>query len=185
MNQSDKNQSAGYSGSVEFESTLRLLANLPAPAGVEDRVQAGLLSASRTAASKSRILAWPVAPRPEVGWMQSSLLRSAAAAAIVAVVIGGGWGISSRLQPAQPASAIATPPRVSAQGGFSSAGAKRTPQTLNGPIVVTQPQAQPLASALPAPNAAAKPSAPAPLHRAKSADAANKGDALPVAPPAK
>jgi hypothetical protein len=73
-------------------------------------------------------------------------MRAAAAAAIVAVVVGGGWGISSRFQPAQPSSAIAVPQRGAGQTqGFSSAGAMRTPQTLNGPVVahpaalVTQP----------------------------------------------
>jgi len=79
-------------------------------------------------------------------------------------VVGGGWGISSRFQPAQPSSAIAIPQRGAGQvgqpgqvgqGGFSSAGAMRTPQTLNGPIVaapavahpVTIPQAQTKAAA--------------------------------------
>ncbi|MGD0832003.1 MAG: hypothetical protein ABR907_13755 [Terracidiphilus sp.] len=181
MNQSDRNPSAGSAGNVEFESTLRLLANLPAPAGLQDRVQAGLLSASRTVAPKARILAWPVALRPAAGWMQSSLARSVAAAAIFAVVIGGGWSISSRLHPAQPASAFTTSPRVSTQGGFSSAGAMRTPQTLNGPIVVAQPQAQPAPSAPLMPIAAAKPGAPTPLHSAKPVEAINKADALPVA----
>jgi hypothetical protein len=185
MNYSDKNQSAGSSGSVEFESTLRLLANLPAPAGLEDRVHAGLLSELRTATPKARILAWPVALRPAAGWMQTSLIRSAAAAAIVAVVIGGGWGISSRLQPAQPTSALATPPRVSAQGGFSSAGAKRTPKTLNGPIVVAPTLAQPAATTPQASNAAAKPSVSAPLHRAKSGEDPSQADALPAALQAK
>jgi hypothetical protein len=172
MNQSDMSRSTGSSGVSEFESMLRLLANLPAPTGLEARVQAGLLSAAHTAAPKARILAWPVALRPAAGWLQSSLIRSAAAAAIVAVVIGGGWGISSRLPPPQPTSAIAMPPRLSAQGGFSSAGAKRSPQTLNGPIVVAPTLTQP---------AAAKPGSPAPLHRAKSGEATNKADALPAA----
>jgi hypothetical protein len=136
MNPSSQNQFAGSSG--EFEETLRLIARLSPPEGLEERVQAGL----RTEASsgRARTLRWPKALRLENAWMQN-LARAAAAAAIVAVVVGGGWGISSRFQPAQPSSAVAVPPRSAGQnghtgqGGFSSAGAMRTPQTLNGPII--------------------------------------------------
>ena len=63
-------------------------------------------------------------------------MRGAAAAAIVFVVVGGGWGVYLRVQPVQAPKVIAMP-RVSAGGGFSSAGAMRTPQTLNGPVLVT------------------------------------------------
>jgi len=131
-------------------------------------VQAGLRAASRTNLGRGKILQWPVALRLDNAWMRSSLARAAAAAVIVAVVVGGGWGIISRVQPAQPARAIATPPRVSSQGGFSSAGAMRTPQTLNGPVV-----AQP---------AVAAPQTP--VRRGKSA-AAHKSIAQPAALPAK
>jgi|CZKF01.1.fsa_nt_gi hypothetical protein len=132
------------SGSGEFENTLRLIARLSAPEGLEERVQAGLRTAAKTASGRTRIFAWPVALRLDYIWLQN-LARAAAAAAIVAVVVGGGWGISSRFQPVQPTSAIAAPLHSTGQGGFSSAGAMRTPQTLNGPIVahpakaVTQP----------------------------------------------
>ena len=116
------------------EETLRLIARLSAPEGLENRVQAGLRAKS-TVQGRAPILQWPMALRLDHAWMRSSLARAAAAAAIVAVVVGGGWGVISRVQPAQPARAVATPPRVSAQGSFSSAGAMRTPQTLNGPVV--------------------------------------------------
>jgi len=116
------------------EETLRLIAHLPAPQGLEDRVHTGLLSRPRT----GRVLAWPVAPRLESGWM-----RSAAAAAIVFVVAGGGWGVYSRVQQPLPARVIAVPPHVAAPGGFSSAGAMRTPQTLNGPLLAHPVAAQP------------------------------------------
>src|ERR1035437_5968060 len=134
MNTHHQNQFANEASS-SAEETLRLLAHLPAPEGLEDRVQAGLRVAAKAAPRPTRILAWPMALRPVNGWMQSSLLRSAAAAAIAFVVVGGGWILSSRVQTAQPATAITTPPRTAASGGFSSAGAMRTPQTLNGPIV--------------------------------------------------
>jgi hypothetical protein len=72
------------------EATLRLIARLPAPDGLEDRVMAGLKTAPRTA----RVLVWPSLFQPTTGWM-----RGAAAAAIVFVVAGGGWGIYSYVQP--------------------------------------------------------------------------------------
>jgi hypothetical protein len=132
MNSSQK-PLVGSSGN--YDETLRLIARLSPPKGLEERVQAGLRTATSTASGKARILRWP-----ETLWVQN-LARATAAAAIVAVVVGGGWGISSRFQPAQPSSAVAVPPHSAGQtgqigqGGFSSAGAMRTPQTLNGPVV--------------------------------------------------
>jgi hypothetical protein len=126
MNSNTQNRIGGSSLPCDFDETLRLIARLSPPEGLEERVKAGLCAAP--ASGKARILAWPNL-RLETAWM-----RSAAAAAIVAVVVGGSWGIYSHVQLNQPSRAIATPPRVSAQGGFSSAGAMRTPQTLNGPV---------------------------------------------------
>jgi hypothetical protein len=126
----DQRSEIRTSGPGEFEETLRMVARLSPPEGLEERVQVGL----RTVSPKARILRWPEALRLENTWMQN-LARAAAAAAIVAVVVGGGWSVSSRFQPTQPTSAIAVPPHISSQGGFSSAGAMRTPQTLNGPVV--------------------------------------------------
>jgi hypothetical protein len=117
-------------GAGDAEETLRLIAGLPAPEGLEDRVKAALHAAPRT----GRVLQWPTEAGPGRRWMQSPWARSAAAAAIVAVVAGGGWGVYSRVQPAQPPRVIAMP-RVAAPGGFSSAGAMRTPQTLNRPVL--------------------------------------------------
>ena len=128
MSFTTQNRIDGNAGPGDFEETLRLVARLAAPEGLEERVKAGLRAAP--AQGRARVLAWPTVRRLGSVWM-----RSAAAAAIAAVVVGGSWGIYSRVQPNQPSKAIATPPRVSTQGGFSSAGAMRTPQTLNGPIV--------------------------------------------------
>jgi hypothetical protein len=130
----------------EAEATLRLIARLPAPAGLEERVKAGLRTARLSAAparvsSRARILSFPTRSRLESNWM-----RSAAAAAIVFVVVGGGWGVYSRVQPAQPARVTVLPPRVATPGGFSSAGAMRTPQTLNGPVVTHKAAVVPLAA---------------------------------------
>jgi len=179
------------------EETLRLIAQLPAPEGLAERVQAGLRAASLSASNpvRARILHWPVALQLDNAWMRSdwmrsdwmrsAWMRSAAAAAIVFVVAGGGWGIYSRVAPAPQARGIALP-HVAAPGGFSGAGAMRTPQTLNGPTVVhpavVHPAPAPQA-AKPAARAAAK-SNQAALHRDKSA-AANKTAAQPNAPAAK
>jgi hypothetical protein len=122
------------SGLGSAESTLRLIAALPAPAGLEERVNAGLHVRQRT----GRVLAWPAVLRFDSAWV-----RTAAAAAIVSVVVGGGWGIYAHVQPSQSAKGVAAPPHVASPvGGFSSAGAMRTPNTLNGQVVALPATAQ-------------------------------------------
>ncbi|MGB6691985.1 MAG: hypothetical protein WBE76_29435 [Terracidiphilus sp.] len=117
------NKPVPCSTSPDADATLRLIAGLPAPEGLEDRVHARLRSAPRT----GRVLEWPGTFRAESAWM-----RSAAAAAIAFVVVGGGWGVYSRVQPAK---VIAMPPHLASPGGFTNAGAMRTPQTLNRPVL--------------------------------------------------
>jgi hypothetical protein len=153
------------SGAGEAEQTLRLIATLPAPQGLEDRVNAGLRSAPR----RARVFAWPRPFSPAGGW-----LRGAAAAAIVFVVAGGGWGIYSRVQPGQPTQGSAVP-RVGAPGGFSEGGAVRRPQTLVGPVVTA-----PAPAATPKPKAPSKP-ARTPVPNAKST-AASKTPAQSAQP---
>ena len=108
------------------EDTLRLIAGLPAPAGIEDRVKAGL----RASPATGRILVWRGPLRPAGGWMYSSFARGAAAAAIVCVVAGGGWRIYSHVQQSPAAKVIVMP---STGNGFSNANAVRVPQTLDRP----------------------------------------------------
>ena len=129
----------------EPEETLRIIASLPAPEGLEDRVREALERSPRTAS----VLPWPSRMGSRGGWAHSTLVRGAAAAAIVFVVGGGSWGVYSRVHPAAVPKVVAVP-RVAAPGGFSSAGAMRTPQTLNGPVL-THPvkPAHDHASALP------------------------------------
>lgn len=127
MNSSAQKSFAGNSGG--FEDTLRLIASLPAPEGLVERVEAGLRTNRNANSSKGRILSWPTMPRLSSNWM-----RSAAAAAIVCVVVGGGWGVYSRVKPAQQGKVLVMP-RAGVSNGFSNAGAMRTPQTLNGPVV--------------------------------------------------
>lgn len=121
------------------EDTLRLIAGLPAPAGLSDRVQAGLRAVPHT---RGILIRW-ASLRPPFGWMHSGLVRGAAAAAIVCVVAGGGWRIYSRVQPAGAAKNVIVPAPVSPrENGFSNAGAKRVPDTLEGPVL-THPVAIP------------------------------------------
>lgn len=122
----DNSVGGGNGGSGGFEESLRVIARLPAPEGLEERVIAGVRAKSRGA----RILHFPEVLRPGSSWM-----RGAAAAAIVFVVAGGGWEIYSRVQKPQAAKVITIPVRMAAPGGFSNAGAMRTPNTLTGPVV--------------------------------------------------
>jgi hypothetical protein len=113
---------ASRAAGSDADETLRLIAGLPAPEGLEDRIHEVLRSAPR----RGQLLSWPRQPFARHDWM-----RAAAAAAIAFVVVGGGWGVYSRVQQGQPA----MPAHVAAPGGFSGAGAIRTPQTLNGPVL--------------------------------------------------
>ena len=160
------------------EDTLRLIASLPAPVGLEDRIQAGLRASQLSQPHKARVLAWPAALRPGRNWMHSAVVRSAAAAAIVMVVAGGGWGIYSRVQPRPTAKMIVPAPRPAVSGGFSSGGAMRTPQTLNGPVL-NHPAAAVQTPAKVAVRPAKK------LRRAQLATDAGKAATQPAAPVAK
>jgi hypothetical protein len=135
------------SGVSEAEQTLRLIARLSAPEGLEDRVHAGISRRPTQRLQGAKVLEFPGMLHPASGWM-----RAAAAAAIVFVVAGGGWGVYSRVQPPQ-AKVIPMPLRVVNSGGFSNAGAMRTPNTLNGPVIPNPAQAAPAQPAAVAPAA--------------------------------
>jgi hypothetical protein len=109
----------------DLDDTLRLLAKVAVPAGLEDRMFAGTMAAPRG----RRVLEWP---RLFYG---RDWVRGIAAAAIVLAVGGGGWGIYAHVEPNAPAQMTAAPRRILAPGGFSSAEVIRRPQTLNGPMV--------------------------------------------------
>ena len=151
-----------FSGSEpdSFQATLRVIANLPVPEGLEDRVRRAL----RTAPRESHLLAWPSGLKPKAVRLDSSWMtpgwigawsRAAAAVAIGLVVVGGGWGVYSRVERTQPQRVIVFP-HSAVGGGFSSAGAMRTPETLNGPVLV-----HPLKSDAAPNKAKAKPGRPA------------------------
>jgi hypothetical protein len=113
----------------DAQETLRLIATMPAPFQLEERVKA------RMQAVPSRGEMWLLSGLS--GWMTGSAMRAAAAAAIVLVVAGGGWAVYSHIQlPATP-TAVVEPQMPATTGGFSAAGATRKPQTLEGPVVAT------------------------------------------------
>lgn len=124
------------------EDTLRLIAALPAPEGLADRVHARLRTASRTGG----LFSWAFAP--VAGYrLHSPMFRGAAAAAIVCLVAGGGWQICTHVQPPATANNWVQPARVGNSGGFSNAGAMRTPDTLDRPVLTHAVQPAPDASA--------------------------------------
>ena len=136
--QNDLDRSAG---AIEAEETLRLIASLPAPEGIEERLKSGIQAADRQA----RVMSWPV--QKKANWTQVPGMRAAAAAAIVFVVAGGGWGVYSHIRLAPVPTAVATPlgGEVGAGGGgtgMSAAAARRTPKTLDGPVVVAPANAK-------------------------------------------
>lgn len=121
-------------GALEEERTLRLIAALPAPQGIEERVKEKL----RSAPFRTKVIAWPFSSAEGRGWMESAGMRAAAAAAIVLAIAGGGWGVYSHIQPAPLPTAVSVPqPLGDSAGGFNAAGAKRVPQTLEGPVLAT------------------------------------------------
>jgi hypothetical protein len=120
------------SGALDAEQTLRLVAMLPAPEGLEERVKANLHSAP----DQAKVISWPLSA-DRAGWMHSAGIRAAAAAAIVLVVAGGGWEVYSHIRVAQVPSAVSAPPALNGSGSFSAAGAKRVPQTVEGPVIAT------------------------------------------------
>lgn len=116
----------------DADATLRLIAELPVPEGLEDRVKSVLGKAPTGQTAK--LLGWPAR-----SWTQTAWARGAAAAAIVAAVAGGSWGVYARVQWHEAPVAI---PHVGGLGGFSSANAVRTPKTLDVPTVVPQRSAE-------------------------------------------
>jgi hypothetical protein len=130
MNTNSQNPSHGNA-----EETLRLIASLPAPEGLEGRIHAAL----RTAPHEGRLLAWPAPLKQGRDWM-----RTAAAAAIAFVIAGGGWSVYRQVAPLHTGNRITLAPHGVAPGGFSGAGAIRTPQTLNGPVLTHPVETRPV-----------------------------------------
>jgi hypothetical protein len=133
-------------GWSEAEATLRLIAGVPVPEGLAERVKAGLKTVEAEPA-KARVLAWPARGSMQGGWLQG-----AAAAALLLAVAGGGWGAYRWVAPSPAMQTLPMAARPAMQGGFSAAGAMRRPETLVGPIAplaVTATPAKKRANATP------------------------------------
>jgi hypothetical protein len=115
------------------EETLRVIASLPAPDGLVERVQTKL----RTAPRSGSMLSWPVALAP-IGWSYGNAMRGAAAAAIVCVVAGGGWRIYTRVQPGPSAKIVVMPTPAGPVRGFSIGGSVHTPDPVRAPVLTHQ-----------------------------------------------
>lgn len=133
------------------EETLRLVAKLPAPAGLEVRIQETLDAAP----VQTRVLHWPAKRSSGSEWR-----RGAAAAALVAAIFGGTWAVYSRVQPSASFRAVEMP-RVTGSGSFSNAGAMRTPQTLAVPAEAAPRPADPAVKQTPSAKKKAAPAAAA------------------------
>ena len=123
-------------GASTGEDTLRLIASLEAPEGLEERIHEALGRERDEGRQRVRVLAWPRRLRTDAAWT-----KAAAAAAIVCVVAGGSWGVYSRVE--QPAKAIAMPAHMAAPGSFSGADAMRVPEMLNRPALKQPAKAHP------------------------------------------
>jgi hypothetical protein len=140
----------------EAEETLRLLAAMPAPEELTDRVHAGLTEAARTAPLKRGFWAY---------WLPAQRFQFAAAAALVLAVVGSTWTVYHR-HPQAGAGAQTVHPAapVPAAGGFGTAGTTRVPPTLKPIKVPPAPHRKPgagHAAVKPAPKPAAPSTAPA------------------------
>lgn len=136
---------------MDAEATLRLIAALPAPDGIEDRVKIGLKTGLKTglraAPHQASVIRWPQrstdgARWTHLSWTHLAGMRAAAAAAIVMVVAGGGWEVYSHIRVAAQPAALVAPERMGGSSGLSAAGAKRKPHTVDGPVVAVPAQAK-------------------------------------------
>src|ERR1700739_759804 len=132
----DPDRSAGL---TDAEKTLRVIATLPAPEGIEERVKSGLHAAPR----QGSVISWPPMAANGARWTQLAALRAAAAAAIVVVVAGGAWEVYAHIRVAPEPAAVAAPEHLGGTGGLSTAGAVRKPQTLEGPVVAVPANVKP------------------------------------------
>jgi len=134
-----------YENTSQAEETLRLLAELPPPADLKDRVHYRL-AAERTKPMHRSV--WSL-------WMPAQRLQYAAAAVLVVAVAGSTWGVyHTRPQAGQkagPSTQIA-PAVPHDAGGFGTAGAERVPPTLSPIKVPPAPKKKPSASKMAKPS---------------------------------
>lgn len=139
----------------DAEETLRLVAQLPPPPDIADRVHHRLAAEQMAQASPARRGFWSL-------WMPAQRLQFAAAAVLVIAVAGSTWSVyhmHPRTTNAAPAAASSAPgggtASEGARGGFRSAAAERVPPTLNPIKVAPAPKKKPGAGHVAKPSAKA------------------------------
>ena len=140
-----------YETGREAEETLRLVAQLPPPDELTDRVHGRLAAVGRERAARRPV--WSL-------WMPARRLQFVGAALLAAAVAGSTWGVYHR----HPQSGVQTGTQGSGervvphlpQGSFGSAGAERVPPTLAPIKVPPSPKKKPKAGVIKASKPAAQ-----------------------------
>jgi hypothetical protein len=130
-----------YENKSQAEETLRLLAELPPPANLTDRVHRRL---AMEKARPERRSFWSL-------WMPAQRLQYAAAALLVVAVAGSTWSLyhghpQAEMKPGSHMQTAPVLPSAASAGSFGSAGAERVPPTLNPIKVPPAPKKKPSAS---------------------------------------
>jgi hypothetical protein len=121
----------------QAEETLRLVATLPPPIGLEDRVHHRLETTQFDLLEQSPRSFWSL-------WMPVRRLQFAGAAALVLALAASSWSVYHTKNGAvviQPAPQTASP--TTPTGNFGSAGAERHPSTLTPIKVPPAPKKKP------------------------------------------
>lgn len=130
----NQNPNPMYESQHEAEETLRMVATLPPPAELTDRVHQRLAVEKATARRRGF---WSL-------WMPAQRFQFAAAAILVVAVAGSTWSVYHTNRGSKivaPVPRVADPSGIG--GGFGTAGAERVPPTLNPIKVPPAPKKKP------------------------------------------
>jgi hypothetical protein len=145
----NSDQTLNFASKIEAEETLRLIAQLPAPESLIDRIHARVrhqMAVENTTPARRGF--WSL-------WSPGQRLQFAGAAALVLAFAGSMWTINHTHPAGAPTSSVPqaiTPSQATPNSGFVGAKASRQPATLN-PIKVP-----PAPKKKPSPKGLAKPS---------------------------
>lgn len=134
----NSNWDSGQYEGWETEETLRQVAKMPAPEGLEERVQRRLDTEMLRGEERRRSV-WSL-------WMPGRKLQFAGAAVLAAAVAGSAWSVyhgprtggNAAVKQAAPA-----PAKSAAESGFTPAGAVAVPHTLAPIHVAPAPKRKP------------------------------------------
>lgn len=129
---------SGQHEGLEPDETLRLMAKMPAPEGLEERVQRRV-DAEMLRGEEQRHSVWSL-------WMPRRKLQFAGAAVLAAAVAGSAWSVYHGQRAAGNAAvkqAAPAPAKSAAGNGFTPAGAVAVPHTLAPIHVAPAPKRKP------------------------------------------